>query len=82
VLHPTWPAGAPGQQGAPAGSLPGRLTIGWGRRDRVTLARQAARAVEAFPDAELHWFDGAGHLPMWDAPEKTVAVVLAGTARR
>ncbi|MQA32836.1 alpha/beta fold hydrolase [Modestobacter roseus] len=75
-------ARGPRQQGAPAGSLPGRLTIGWGRRDRVTLARQAARAVRAFPDAELHWFAGSGHFPMWDAPEETVAVVLAGTARR
>jgi len=70
------------QQGAPAGSLPGRLTIGWGRHDRVTLARQAARAQQAFPDAELHWFAGSGHFPMWDAPAETVDVVLAGTARR
>ena len=75
-------ARGPRQQGAPAGSLPGRLTIGWGRRDRVTLARQAARAVEAFPDAELHWFDGSGHFPMWDVPAETVALVLAATARR
>ncbi|WP_222194598.1 alpha/beta fold hydrolase [Modestobacter italicus] len=75
-------ARGPRQQGAPAGSLPGRLTIGWGRRDRVTLARQAARAVRAFPDAGLHWFDGSGHLPMWDVPEETVALVLAATARR
>ncbi|MCZ2847990.1 alpha/beta fold hydrolase [Modestobacter sp. VKM Ac-2978] len=75
-------ARGPRQQGAPAGSLPGRLTIGWGRRDRVTLARQAARALEAFPDAELHWFDGSGHFPMWDVPAETVALVLAATARR
>jgi pimeloyl-ACP methyl ester carboxylesterase len=73
-------ARGPRQRGAPAGSLPGRLTIGWGRRDRVTLARQAARAVEAFPDAELHWFRGSGHFPMWDAPEETVRLVLDRTA--
>ena len=73
-------ARGPGQQGAPAGSLPGRLTIGWGRRDRVTLARQATRAAEAFPDASLHWFRGSGHFPTWDAPEETVGLVLARTA--
>lgn len=74
-------ARGPRQQGAPAGSTPGRLTIGWGRRDRVTLARQAARATDAFPDAELHWFDHSGHFPMWDVPAETVALVLDRTGR-
>ncbi|WP_204261721.1 alpha/beta fold hydrolase [Blastococcus saxobsidens] len=73
-------ARGPKQQGAPAGTLPGRLTIGWGRRDRVTLARQAARAAEAFPDAELHWFPRSGHFPLWDEPEETVRLVLERTA--
>ena len=73
-------ARGPRQQGAPAGSLPGRVTIGWGRRDRVTFARQAARAAEAFPDAELHWFRRCGHFPQWDAPEETVRLVLDRTA--
>ncbi|SEK93521.1 Pimeloyl-ACP methyl ester carboxylesterase [Blastococcus sp. DSM 46786] len=73
-------ARAPRQQGAPAGSVPGRLTIGWGRRDRVTLARQAARAAEAFPDAELHWFARSGHFPLWDEPEETVRLVLDRTS--
>ena len=72
-------ARGPGQEGAPAGSLPGRLTIGWGRRDRVTLARQATRAAAAFPDAELHWFRRSGHFPTWDAPEETVRLVLDRT---
>lgn len=67
------------QQGAPAGTLPGRLTIGWGRRDRVTLARQAARAVAAFPDAQLHWFERSGHFPLWDEPAETVRVILDRT---
>ena len=73
-------ARGPRQQGAPAGSLPGRVTIGWGRRDRVTVARQARRAAEAFPDAELHWFRGCGHFPTWDAPEEPVRLVLDRTA--
>ncbi len=39
----------PKQQGAPLGTVPGRVTIGWGRRDLVTVPRQAHRAAEAFP---------------------------------
>lgn len=71
----------PLQQGAPAGSTPGRVTIGWGRQDRVTLPRQAARAQELFPDAELHWFERCGHFPMWDQPAETVELILARTGR-
>jgi pimeloyl-ACP methyl ester carboxylesterase len=74
-------AGGPRQQGAPAGTVPGRLTVGWGRRDRVTLARQAPRAAAAFPDAELHWFDRSGHFPQWDEPAATTALILDRTAR-
>ncbi len=65
------------QQGGPT---PGRVLLGWGRRDRVTLPRQAARAQAAFPQASLHWFDSCGHFPMWDRPEETVRVVLDATA--
>lgn len=74
-------ARGPRQEGASAGSVPGRLTLGWGRRDRVTLARQAARAAAAFPDAELHWFERSGHFPHWDEPAETVRLVLGRTAR-
>jgi len=69
----------PLQQGAPSGSTPGRVTIGWGRQDRVTLPRQSARAQELFPDAQLHWFDHCGHFPMWDQPSETVALILRRT---
>ena len=69
----------PKQQGAPAGTVPGRITIGWGRRDLVTVPRQAGRAVEAFPDATLHWFAGCGHFPQWDAPDEAVELILAHT---
>jgi pimeloyl-ACP methyl ester carboxylesterase len=74
-------ARGPRQEGAARGTVPGRLTIGWGRRDRVTLARQAGRATAAFPDAELHWFGRSGHFPVWDEPAETVRVVLDRTAR-
>lgn len=72
----------PPQAGAPAGSTPGRVTIGWGRQDRVTLPRQAPRAQRLFPDAELHWFERCGHFPMWDQPQQTTELVLARTGRR
>ncbi|CAN5786136.1 hypothetical protein BH09ACT7_BH09ACT7_46000 [soil metagenome] len=53
-----------------------RVVIGWGRNDRVTLPRQAARATELFPDARLHWFDNCRHFPHWDQPEQTAALIL------
>jgi len=62
------------------GPTPGRVLLGWGRRDRVTLPRQAARAQAAFPQATLHWFARCGHFPMWDRPRETVQVVLTATA--
>ncbi|WCO66104.1 alpha/beta fold hydrolase [Iamia majanohamensis] len=70
----------PKQQGAPAGSVPGRVTIGWGRRDLVTVPRQAARATDLFPDAQLHWFERCGHFPQWDAPEEATRLILDRTS--
>lgn len=69
----------PKQQGAPAGTLPGRVAIGWGRRDLVTVPSQAARATELFPDAVLHWFERCGHFPQWDAPQETIRLILDST---
>lgn len=70
----------PPQQGAPAGSTPGRVVIGWGRQDRVTFPSQAENATRLFPDAQLHWFEHCGHFPHWDAPEATIRLILASTA--
>ena len=69
----------PRQGGAPAGSLAGRLVIGWGRQDKVTVPRQALRAIAAFPDATLHVFERCGHFPHWDQPEQAVELILAHT---
>ena len=69
----------PRQEGAPAGSLRGRVVIGWGRQDRVTTPSQAARAQELFPDAELHWFERCGHFPHWDQPAAAADLILAST---
>ena len=58
---------------------PDRVTIGWGRNDRLLLPRQARRAQAAFPDARLHWFEGCGHFPQWDQPQETVRLILDAT---
>jgi pimeloyl-ACP methyl ester carboxylesterase len=68
------------QEGATRGSLVKPLVIGWGRLDRVCLARQAARAQQLFPDARLHWFERCGHFPHWDVPEETARLILDTTA--
>ena len=69
----------PKQQGAPAGTVPGRVTIGWGRRDLVTVPSQAARATELFPDAVLCWFERCGHFPQWDVPHEAARLILDST---
>lgn len=72
-------AHGPLQKGAPAGTTPGRVTIGWGRQDRLVLPSQAANALAAFPGAQMHWFETCGHLPIWDQPHETIDLILART---
>jgi pimeloyl-ACP methyl ester carboxylesterase len=67
------------EQTGPAAGVTGRVVIGWGRQDRLCLPRQALRAQGAFPTAELHWFEGSGHFPMWDKPTETVKAILDAT---
>ncbi len=71
----------PPQAGMPPGTARGPIVIGWGRRDLVCLPSQAALAIERFPDARLHWFDGCGHFPQWDRSEETIRLILDTTAR-
>lgn len=72
----------PRQAGIPAGEARGPILIGWGRRDLVTLTRQARRAAEVFPDATIHWFEHSGHLPQWDEPEAATRLILEWTGGR
>lgn len=60
---------------------PGRLTIGWGRQERLLLPRQAERAQAAFPTARLYWFERCGHFPQWDRPKEAAEVILKTMAR-
>jgi pimeloyl-ACP methyl ester carboxylesterase len=68
------------QLGAPAGSISAPLVIGWGRRDRLCFRGQAPRALKAFPDARLHWFQHSGHYPQWDEPSRTAELILHVTS--
>ncbi|MDQ3607478.1 MAG: alpha/beta fold hydrolase [Actinomycetota bacterium] len=70
----------PLQEGMPAGSARGPIVMGWGKRDLVTLPRQARRAQERFPDARVEWFENSGHFPHWDVPDKTTRLILDTTA--
>jgi pimeloyl-ACP methyl ester carboxylesterase len=56
------------------------VTVVWGSRDRLLLARQAARARRVLPDARHELLDGAGHLPMWDAPDAVASLLTSGSA--
>ena len=67
-------ARGPLQQGA--AQTPGRVTIGWGKQDRLLLPRQARRAQAAFPSARVQWFEHCGHFPHWDQPAETLRVIL------
>lgn len=69
------------QAGAPRGSIAHPLVIGWGRQDRVLPPSQAPRALAAFPDASLYWFEKCGHFPQWDQPQETVELILAVTSQ-
>ncbi|WP_235900650.1 alpha/beta fold hydrolase [Lolliginicoccus suaedae] len=69
----------PKQDGPPPGTQHGAVTIGWGRKDRVTFPRQAKRAQDLFPGAELHWFEDCGHFPHWDQPEEAARLILDAT---
>ena len=67
-------AAIPAQQG-PAAPGTGRVAIGWGRHDRLTLPAQAQRAAAAFPSARLHWFEHSGHYSWWDEPGEVVRLI-------
>lgn len=71
-------ADGPAQRGPSAPGV-GRVTIGWGRKDRLCPPHQAVRAQAAFPQARLHWFEESGHYSIWDCPERAVELILAST---
>ncbi|HEX8256827.1 MAG TPA: alpha/beta hydrolase [Allosphingosinicella sp.] len=66
-------------QAGPAAAGAGPVTIGWGRDDRLCLPVQALRAQEAFPSAQLHWFDDCGHFAIWDKPRQVIELIRNST---
>ncbi len=70
-------AAAPMQQG-PAASATPKVTIAWGRHDRLCFPVQAQRAKAAFPGASFHWFDQSGHYLIWDEPEHALDIIRQG----
>ncbi|MFK3984633.1 alpha/beta fold hydrolase [Micromonospora sp. NPDC050397] len=55
------------------------VTIGWGRRDRLLLPRQARRARRAIPGSRLVRLPGVGHIPTFDDPELVADLLLVGS---
>ena len=72
-------ANGPNQQGSANTRFP--VVIGWGRKDRLCLPQQAARANAAFPNATIQWFEHSGHFPMWDQPQETIRTILDATEK-
>jgi len=72
-------ANGPNQQGSANTRSP--VVIGWGRKDRLCLPQQAARANAAFPNATIQWFEHSGHFPMWDQPQETIRTILDATEK-
>lgn len=70
------------QKGMLKNSTVNPLVIGWGKRDRVCFPSQARRALELFPDAQIHRFKHCGHFPQWDQPAETTRLILDATSGR
>lgn len=56
------------------------VTVLWGCRDRLVLAREGRRVPRVLPQARMVWLADAGHLPMWDAPGATADELLEASA--
>jgi pimeloyl-ACP methyl ester carboxylesterase len=50
--------------------LPIPTLIVWGSRDRMIPAWHAIRAQQSIPDCEVELFEGAGHFPHLDEPDR------------
>ena len=51
------------------------VQIIWGARDPIIPVKHARSAHEAMPGSQLEIFEGVGHLPQLEAPERFVAVL-------
>jgi pimeloyl-ACP methyl ester carboxylesterase len=53
------------------------VTLVWGTRDRVLFPWQVKRALRELPHARHVPLPGAGHVPMWDAPDEVARELLS-----
>ena len=51
------------------------VQIIWGERDPIIPVEHARNAHEAMPGSQLEIFNGVGHLPQIEAPERFIAVL-------
>ncbi|HSJ18986.1 MAG TPA: alpha/beta fold hydrolase [Nocardioidaceae bacterium] len=64
--------------------LPIPTLIVWGSRDRMIPAWHAIRAQESIPDCQVELFEGAGHFPHLDDPDRFAELLrdFIATTRR
>jgi len=48
----------------------------WGRQDEITPPHVAETFRDGIPNAELHWVDECGHVPMFEQPEDFNAIYI------
>jgi 2-hydroxy-6-oxonona-2,4-dienedioate hydrolase len=56
------------------------LLVVLGTVDRLVVARDTARYLEAVPEADVRWLEGAGHVPMEDSPDAFNGTLLGWLA--
>ena len=52
------------------------IMLVWGDMDLVTPMPQPDVVADAFPNADIRILNGAGHLPHWDAPDRSLLLIL------
>ncbi len=53
----------------------------WGSNDRLVSSRYADRMRRTLPGSQVEVWDGVGHVPQFEAPDRTNAALLAWLAR-
>ena len=46
------------------------VLVSHGRDDMIVLPSMAERTLTACPAATASWYDGVGHMPFWEAPDR------------
>jgi pimeloyl-ACP methyl ester carboxylesterase len=58
---------------------PSALTVVWGRDDPIAVVEMVDRLRDARPDATIRILDGVGHYLTFEAPDRFLAALPAGT---